>query len=114
MYRRANDDEERLISQLLRHPFPGSAELREQFKGLRVRSLDSNGSLALSTSVDVLAPVKLRIPVEAECVDADGVPVHVLLHVVNGMLKELEIFREDSGPLIVPVNETTLEIVSLE
>jgi hypothetical protein len=31
--------------------------------------------------------------------DQDGVAVHVLLHVLDGYLNELEIYREDSAPL---------------
>jgi hypothetical protein len=33
--------------------------------------------------------------VEAEAEDVDGVPIHLLLHVVDGMARELELFRED-------------------
>lgn len=41
-------------------------------------------------------------PVEAELGDLDVVLVHVLLHVVDGRLDELEIYREDSGRLLKP------------
>lgn len=37
--------------------------------------------------------------------DADGMTVQVLVHVVDGLLTELEIFREDSGAVIVPATE---------
>lgn len=40
-----------------------------------------------------------RIPVEAELPDNDGVSIHVLLHVVNGLLAELEIYKDDLSPI---------------
>jgi hypothetical protein len=56
------------------------------------------------------APVRTRIPVEAEGVDQDGVPIHFLLHVVDGFAKELEIYREDSGPVRRLPSPDTLEL----
>jgi hypothetical protein len=56
--------------------------------------------LALAPEPETLrAEVVRRIPVEAEFDDQDGVGVHVLLHVLDGYLNELEIYREDSSPL---------------
>jgi hypothetical protein len=31
--------------------------------------------------------------------ERDGVTVHVLLHIVDGLMKELEVYREDSAPV---------------
>jgi hypothetical protein len=45
------------------------------------------------------AKTRHRIPVEAQAVDADGVPIDVLLHVVDGVIKELEIYRVDGCPI---------------
>jgi hypothetical protein len=39
------------------------------------------------------------VPVEAVAPDSDGVPVHFLLHVVDGLAREVEVFREDSAPI---------------
>jgi hypothetical protein len=43
------------------------------------------------------------VPVEAEALDADGVPIHALLH-LNGLGNpvELEIYKDDSSPLSTP------------
>jgi hypothetical protein len=40
------------------------------------------------------------VPVEAAAPDVDGVSVHVLLHVVDERLAELELYREDLGTVI--------------
>jgi hypothetical protein len=41
--------------------------------------------------------VKYRIPIEGSCPDTDGVVIHILLHVVNGYLNEIEIYKDDSS-----------------
>lgn len=88
--------ERALIALLLSADFPGRELLARQFDGLKVVSIDQNGSLALRPSIGSPAPVVRRIPVEAEYRDSDGVTVHVLLHVVRGWLHEFEVYREDS------------------
>jgi hypothetical protein len=34
------------------------------------------------------------------------VVVHVLVHVIDGRLNELEVYREDSGSVLIPPTET--------
>jgi hypothetical protein len=53
------------------------------------------------------------VPVEAELEDEDGVPVHVLLHVLDGYLNELEIYREDSAPVRRAIRPEELRILVL-
>lgn len=43
------------------------------------------------------AKVIRRIPVEAEAEDSDGATIHLLLHVVDGYMKELELYRDGVG-----------------
>jgi hypothetical protein len=84
---------------LLSVDFPGRDALLEQSNVVSARPIDHNGSLGFqfaSSSME-LAKVVRRIPVEAELQDSDGVTVHILLHVVDGILHELEIYRDDSG-----------------
>jgi hypothetical protein len=69
----------------------------EQAAAASVREIDDNGSLEFAPSDKTPADVARRIPVEAELNDSDDVTIHVLLHVVEGLLKELEVYRDDSG-----------------
>ena len=39
------------------------------------------------------ATVLRRIPIEAEADDLDGMTIHVLLHVINGCIDELELYQ---------------------
>lgn len=86
-----------LLSKLLSWNFRGAPELREQLSGMLAKPLDTNGSLRLGVTVPSVAKVDRRIPVEGTYLDNDGTRVHILLHVVDGYLDELEVYREDSG-----------------
>lgn len=105
-------EESRILSTLLAVDFPGRAQLVEQSQDVLARVIDENGSLELVTDRTPPAPVVKRIPVEAEQEDDDGVTVHVLLHVVDGRLHELEIYREDSARLRAPIDPEQLHIGS--
>jgi len=101
--REPTPSELRVIEDLVSQNFAGSAERVGQIEGLHVQSIDSNGSLRLAVSGGRPARVRLRVPVEAEYDDRDGVVVHVLVHVVKGYLDELEVYREDGGRVVIPI-----------
>jgi len=89
-----------VLAKLLSVEFPGRSALLIQAARANGRRIDRNGSLALTPAPDSpVAEVTRRIPVEAEVDDRDGVVVHILLHVLDGYLNELEIYREDSALL---------------
>jgi RHS repeat-associated protein len=94
--------------------FPGKRELVDQAKGALAETLDADGSIALHPAVDATAAqVVGRIPVEAEFEDLDGATVHVLLHVVRGFLNELEVYRDDLGPVQGGVRPASFRLVVL-
>lgn len=87
-----------LLRALLSISFAGRDELAHQLDAITVRSIDTNGSIALRVSANVpSARVRVRTPVEGVWPDEDGTLVHAILHVVDGYLNELELLREDSG-----------------
>src|SRR3954451_20893479 len=95
-YRPLKTNERDLLTKLLEPSFPGRDELREQLGSATATEVDENGSLALRCASGRQAPVKCRVATEGECPDADGIAIHVLLHVVEGVMRELEIFKDDS------------------
>lgn len=103
--------EMRVLEQLLAAAFPGQAELQQQATTLRVREIDRCGCLELHVAPGRPAPVVRRIPVEAETMDADGVVIHVLLHVVDGYLDELEVFREDGELPTTSIDAGSLRVL---
>ena len=96
-FRPLSDLEKQLLAVLLSTDFSGRDAVAEQVAVASVREIDDAGSLEFGPSDTTPAEVVRRIPVEAELDDTDGVTIHVLLHVVDGLVKELEVYREDSG-----------------
>jgi hypothetical protein len=99
-FRPLSEGERSLLTKLLSAEFPGKEALLEQMVDVKARRIDALGGLALAPVENAaVANVVRRIPVEAELDDRDGVTVHVLLHVLNGLMNELEVYRDDSGPI---------------
>lgn len=88
-----------MIGKLLDHDFPGREVLHQQLASLTARQIDENGSLALRSLANHRANVSSRCPTEAICPDSDGVLIHFSLHVVDGKMDELEIFKEDGSSI---------------
>jgi hypothetical protein len=106
--------EQGIIDRLLEKAFPGRDEICEQMKKCLVRTMDEDESLGFLVQSNVKAKVERRIPVEAELQDADGVLIHLLLHVVDGKVNELEIYKEDGSPIIESPDPPKLKVVCLD
>lgn len=105
--------ERNLLERLLSVDFPGGRQLASQVKRCLVRQLDLDGSLAFRVDASDFASVKRRVPVEAEAVDSDGVVIHALLHVVDGLVTELEICKEDGSAILQFPGALGWELVDL-
>ena len=91
--------ERELIEKLLEPEFVGRDELRAQLQTVTGRQLLDDGTfLELRCGSSVTAPVRNRVPTEGRCRDTDGGPIDVLLHVVDGLMHQLEILKY-GGPL---------------
>ena len=92
-----------ILAALLAVPFPGWGELREQLNSIKVVEEYGGDDPSVVFRVDrhaaLPAPVQRRIPVEAEGLDADGATIQVLLHVLDGFVWELELYRPDGNPV---------------
>ena len=98
--RPANALETGLLNRLLDSNFQGVEALRDQVHACAVRTVDDEGSFQIITSVTTKALVKFRVPVELSGVDTDGIGVHVLLHVVDGVATEVEIYKDSPTPIV--------------
>src|SRR5262245_59248698 len=113
-FRQPTSVENQIIQRLLMPEFPGKLELVKQLAGCVVRKIDENGSLEIKLQHScVPAPVTKRVPVEAEATDEDGVRVHVLLHVVNGFIREIEIYKDDGSAIKRLPNATDFDLLVL-
>ena len=109
-FRTLREEERMLIHKLLGTRFPGRDELATQLDTCLAKPLDPSGSLELTTSILTQASVGRRVPVEGEFEDEDGVVVHVLLHVVGGFLRELEIYKEDLSDSVAKFDLQNLRV----
>jgi hypothetical protein len=96
-----------ILARMLTQLPHGRDELHEQLRSAKVSLIDGNGSLRFHVTSPVVATgIDQRVPVTAIFDDADGMPIYILLHVVEGKLWELEIYRADgSGILNRPIPE---------
>ena len=108
--RELTSEEGRLLSRLISEDFPGRDAIARQVRRCLVRPLDRDGSLEFQVAPGEKADVKSRIPVEGSFEDADGVTIHVLLHVVDGQINELELYKDDGSPIVRAPDPATLRL----
>jgi hypothetical protein len=110
-WRRITEREKRLVERLLSGTFEGAEELRSQLTDARVRTLDESGSIEFAPcSAGAPSAVSQRVPAEGEVVDTDGVVIHVLVHVIDGLIRELELHKEDGSAVQRPVLAADLTV----
>jgi len=93
MSRALTNSEVRLLNRLLERDFPGRDEIAKQVNSARVEQIDINGSFKFFVSRPMRVVTKFRIPVEGDFEDIDGMTIHVLLHVVNGIVMSWKFIR---------------------
>lgn len=101
-WRDLTNNERQLIELLLTRDFPGVEALRNQLETATASIIDTKGSLQFRVS-DPLADVQQRVPSEGYYFDTEGVDyipaINVLLHVVDGKLHELEVYKDDGSAI---------------
>ena len=113
-WRRLTAFEAAILDKLLSTDFPGRPELLAQVSAALVRQIDVGGSLEFDAESTAAAPVKRRIPIEAQAKDLDGTWIHALLHVVGGRVKELEFYKDDSSKILEIPPLERWELMKLE
>ncbi|HZI87207.1 MAG TPA: hypothetical protein VFD48_10255 [Pyrinomonadaceae bacterium] len=78
-----------------------------------VKELDGEGSLRFAHEGTPGKSVQMLFPVEAQCQDADGTWIHALLFVVDGWVDELQIYKDDTSPILRMPNSQEWEVFEL-
>lgn len=113
LYRPLTEWEQRIILRLLQEsPFTGRDALLAQLGHVVGQPIDEDGSLSLKCSSSLKAVVKTRVPVEGEAPDIDGVVIHYLLHVVDGKMNELEVYKDDSSKILRQGKPEELKVIN--
>jgi hypothetical protein len=94
-------DERRILERIFAQLPAAKVELKEQVRAAKVVGLDDEGSLRFVVPSSISPSTKLadRVPVTAIFDDADGIPVYLLLHIHEGKLSELEIYKADGSKI---------------
>lgn len=100
LFRPLTERERGLVAKLAEGEFPGVSEIRKQLEACEARTIDDEGSFELRLKNSPKAAVRYRVPVELKSKDADGAEIHVLLHVVDGLSKEIEIYKDTPGQVL--------------
>jgi len=94
---------ERQILEIMLRQLPvAEPELRQQLATAKVVPIDDEGSLRLHAASPLSVRPVERVPVTAIFEDADKIPIYLLLHVIEGRLAELEIYKADGSEIVIP------------
>lgn len=95
--------EEKLwLQKLMNFDFKGKDAIIKQLQSSKVIGQCACGCKTINIRVDHAIeqyPYSIRVPVEMTAIQSDGIPIVFLLHVLNGYIAELEIFKADSSPV---------------
>ncbi len=110
-------EEKGILYHLLSVDFQGRDQLLRQAQSARVTE-ECKECHSIVIVVDDLpensAPVKRRVPVHAQAVDLDDGIMHILLHIVNGFIDEVEIYREDLQSVKEMPKPSSLEFIDVD
>ena len=97
--RKLYEDEWKILNKMLSVDFDGKDAIADQLKTAEVICYCSCGCKTIDIQVDENMPsyeYEKRVPVGLKTISTDGVPIIASIHIVNGYICELEIYRADS------------------
>lgn len=112
-YRPLTDWEKRVVLRLLEPAFPGRDALLAQVEDLVARPIDENGSLEFQRLAPPKNPPHSLIPTEGEALDVDSTAIHYLMFSLDGNLDMLEVYKDDSSPVVRHPDPKEIKVVIL-
>lgn len=98
MYRKLNENELRWIDRLMDVEFQGRDILIQQLSKAKIIFKQEYAFISIKFKVEgeiELYPYHVRVPVEMRVFQQSSAPIIFLLHIINGIIDELEIFTAD-------------------
>ena len=99
MYRKLYEKEQQWIDNLMNVEFQGRDILLNQFSKAKIIYKQGYAFISIKFNVEgeiETYPYHVRVPVEMRAFQKSTAPIVFLLHVINGIIDELEIFTADS------------------
>ena len=115
MYRNINEKEQQWINRLMDVQFQGRDILLKQFSKAKIIYKQEYALISIKFKVGGEIepyPYRVRVPVEMRAFQTSTAPIVFLLHVVNGVIDELEIITADSTQIVA--DRIKIEIVEHE
>lgn len=111
VWRRPTPYETELVDKLLETEFFGRDELQAQWRSALVRTVGASGSFAIRPSTgEPPSRAEFGVPVEGESSNEEGGGVHAVLHIRDGYLEELEVYRDMPEPVRNRVDPQAIEV----
>ena len=113
MYRNLNEKEQKWIKRLMNVEFQGRDILLQQLSKAKIIYKQEYAFISIKFKVegDVEPyPYRVRVPVEMRAFQQSSAPIIFLLHIVNGIIDELEILTADSAQ----IDTDNMELVRVE
>jgi hypothetical protein len=104
LLRHLTKEEESLLRRMFEANFDDRDLFRDQALESRVEEWE-DGSGTLSFEIGFGATGPHWVPVEAEYTDSDGATVHVLLHIRDNRVYELEFYRDSQSDVRLRIPE---------
>ena len=113
MYRKLNEKEQQWIDRLMDVEFQGRDILRRQLSKAKIIYIQEYAFISMKFKVEgdiEPYPYRVRVPVEMRAFQQSSAPIIFLLHIVNGIIDELEILTADSAQ----IDTDNIELVRVE
>ena len=99
MYRNLNEKELQWINRLMDVEFQGRDILYQQLSKAKIIYIQEYAFVSIKFKVEgdiEPYPYRVRVPVEMRAFQQSSAPIIFLLHIVNGIIDELEVLTADS------------------
>ncbi len=112
MYRELYSNERYWVETMLKVEFKGKEYLLKQMLNSQVSVEQGYDyiSIRFKSTEDEKFPYHVRVPVEMRAFQNDSVPIVFLLHIIDGVIDELELITADSSK----INPDTIQLDKLE
>ena len=113
MYRKLNEKELQWIDRLMNAEFQGRDILLQQLSKAKIIYKQEYAFISIKFKIEgdiEPYPYHVRVPVEMRAFQQSSAPIIFLLHIVNGIIDELEIITADSAQ----INTDNIEVERVE